>query len=262
MLSYLPAISCSYLCIFSSTCFSSCEIFTSKVSIFSSSLSRFARSSSKRDWVFSAFCSWRLLKSRSSCRSLKWASGDVSAESAIIFEIFSSNTLMFCCLSASFLSSSSFRAGNESMNWVISWSFVNSTSYFCWSWSSLFSCASFATCLMRARRFSFSVFSSKVLFSAATMSALSFLTLLSSSSLCSGTLRLPCWTSSSSTCRRPESSSLSSDSCWKRARKGSWRSRCSSAPRWLLTLSSSSRASKSSRPRRMLSSRRTSYSCL
>mmetsp|Transcript_71231 Transcript_71231/g.201877 ORF Transcript_71231/g.201877 Transcript_71231/m.201877 type:complete len:242 (+) Transcript_71231:431-1156(+) len=241
-------MSCSYCRIFASTCCSSSEIFTSRLSIFSSSPSRLLSSASSRFCVVSEFCSCFSFQTSSSSMSRQCASGVVSAGRAAamarVFEmLFSSSTIM-SCLSLSFFSSSALLSLKLSMKDVISLSFVKRISYFCWSEpSSFFSWASAVTSRICARSRSLSSLSSELPFSAATMSALSFLTLLSRSSRCSGTLMLHCWTSSCRESNRSSISRLTLPSCWKRVRSMSLRSRPSSEFSLPFTWSNSSRVS-------------------
>mmetsp|Transcript_120620 Transcript_120620/g.335900 ORF Transcript_120620/g.335900 Transcript_120620/m.335900 type:complete len:208 (+) Transcript_120620:335-958(+) len=124
------AISSSYRFIFTSICSSSWLIFTSRLSILSSSPCLFISSASSLVCVLSEFCSCLFLNSSSSSTSRMWPSG--LTVSARVSEIFSSRRWMFCCFSSSFFSSSALRPSNSFMKRVISWSFVKRIS-FCWS---------------------------------------------------------------------------------------------------------------------------------
>mmetsp|Transcript_2995 Transcript_2995/g.9053 ORF Transcript_2995/g.9053 Transcript_2995/m.9053 type:complete len:377 (-) Transcript_2995:306-1436(-) len=258
-LSNLVTISSSYCFIFCSTCCNSCEIFVSRLSIFSNSPLLFASSPSNWFLVVSEFWSCLLLKSSSSSISRMWPSGETLR--ANVDEMLSSSLWMLSCFSSSLASSSAFVLSKLSMKVDISWSFVNRISYFCWSLCmSAEVCVSVVTSLICAFSRSRSSFSSPFLFSAATISVLSLFTLASSSSRCSGMDMQHCFASSSRTARRLPTSLLTSCSC--RALMRYWSDcRCPSRDcRRSQICSFSSRRSARSAARRWFSSRSSSYS--
>mmetsp|Transcript_45899 Transcript_45899/g.118740 ORF Transcript_45899/g.118740 Transcript_45899/m.118740 type:complete len:378 (+) Transcript_45899:251-1384(+) len=257
---YLFSMSSSYWRIFTSTCWSSREILTSRLSIFSSSPSRFCSSPSRRFCVVSELRSALLLKSSSSSISRMWPSGDRSGRISVALAMLTRRRSMLSCLSLSLFSSSAWRRSKLSMNDVISWSLEKRISYFCWSLCMSVSLASEVTSWMAARRRSFISLMSELDFSVATISALSLFTLARRRSRCSGMLRLHCLASVSSFSRISCTSRRLESSICERARITSLRRWASRVFRRPLTWSSSSRLSPSSWLRWWLSSRSISYS--